>query len=165
MQAKIIRKNRNNQVWKKLKKKIQDLDNKRVDVGFPANASGFGEWDNRSNMTFANLAFIHANADVLNVSFPKRDVMSPIKPIVGGTLNQTKFFCGIFKNYLNVKTTYSMNNALNDIGRKYTQDGKGIFGNSAYLVVTKNPTPLIDEGELMDHFGYKTSLAMEIKYL
>ncbi len=56
-----------------------------------------------------------------------------------------------------------MNNALNDIGRKYMQDGRGIFGNSGYLVVTNNPTPLIDEGRLMDHFGYKTSLAMEIK--
>ena len=152
-------------MWEKLKKKIQDLDNKTVDVGFPANASGFGEWDNRNNMTFANLAFIHANADVFKVDFPKRDVIAPIKPIVGGALNQTKFFKGIFKKYLDVSTTYSMNNALKEIGRKDMQDGKGIFGNSAYLVVTKNPTPLIDEGELMDHFGYKTSLAMEIKYL
>ena len=165
MQAKIIRKNKNNQVWKKLKKKIQELDNKRVDVGYPSNASGVGAWDDRHNMTFANLAFIHANADALKVSFPKRDVFAPIKPVVGGSLNQTKFFCNIFKNYLNVKTTYSINNALNDIGRKYMQDGKGIFGNSAYLKVTKNPTPLVDEGELMDHFGYKTSMAMEIKYL
>ena len=165
MQAKIIRKNKNNQVWKKLKKKIQELDNKRVDVGYPSNATGFGAWDDRNNMTFANLAFIHANADALNVSFPKRDVFAPIKPVVGGSLNQTKFFCNIFKNYLNVKTAYSINNALNDIGRKYMQDGKGIFGNSAYLKVTKNPTPLIDESELMDHFGYKTSMAMEIKYL
>ncbi len=85
--SKDSKKNKNNKVWENLKKKIEALDNKTVDVGYPADATGSGVWDNRSGMTYGALAYIHANANRLGLDFPTRDVMTPIKPFVGGALN------------------------------------------------------------------------------
>ena len=116
-----------------------------------------------ADMPYASLAYIHANAHEFRLPFPTRDVFSPIKPVVGGYPAQAKFFKNLLKRHLQIKTTYTLENLLDDIGKKYRDDGKNIFGNTAYLEVTGNPTPLIDQGYLKDAFAYKTSFNYTVR--
>lgn len=116
-----------------------------------------------ADMPYASLAYIHANAHEFGLPFPTRDVFSPIKPVIGGYPVQSKFFKNILKSYVQIKTSYTLENLLDDIGKKYRDDGKNIFGNTAFLVTTSNPTPLVDEGFLKDAFAYKTSFNYIIK--
>lgn len=153
-----VKRKTNNKLLSKLKKKLEDLDDQKVQIGY------FKEQGNhqRANMPYASLSYIHAYADEFGLPFPSRPVLPQIRPSIGGGVNQNKFFKGLLCKYM-LSDAYSANDLLVDVGKKYQDDGRFIFGNAAYLAVTEggNPTPLDDTGELKDNFAYRTSITMQ----
>lgn len=109
-------------------------------------------------MPYANLLAIHAAGE----QFPRREIFPHIKPLINGSANQRFYYKNLLQTYLR-SDSYTADDLLSDVGRKYQQDGRGIFGNTAFLVETNNPKPLIATGELKDNFAYKTSITMQIK--
>lgn len=152
-----IRRNKRKSGLNKLRDKLLALQGQSASIGY------FKEQGLHptADMPYASLAYIHANGH--EFGFPTRNIFATLKPIVGGYPVQTRFFRTLFKNYLQIKSSYTLENLLDDIGRRYRDDGKNIFGNSAFLTVTNNPTPLIDEGYLQDAFAYKTTFNYKVR--
>lgn len=154
-----VRRNKRKSKLSSLVAKLKALHGQSTKIGY------FKEQGLHPNadMPYASLAYIHANAHEFGLPFPTRDIFAPIKPVVGGYPAQSKFFKNLLKRHIQLKTSYTLENLLDDIGKKYRDDGKNIFGNTAYLEQTSNPTPLIDEGDLKKAFAYKTSFNYVIK--
>lgn len=109
-----------------------------------------------ANMSYASLAFIHEFPE--NGYHEYRPVIGQVKPMISGGRAQKVFYKNILKSYIQLGSRVTVDELLQGIGRKYMQDARGVFGNSALLVVTNNPTPLVDTGELEANIGYKTSI-------
>lgn len=114
-----------------------------------------------ANMSYASLAFIHEFPELGYHAW--RPVIGKIKPFRGDGANK-KFFKSLLQDYVQIDSRYEVEDILTSIGRKYMQSGKFIFGNSSMLIVTNNPTPLYDTGELSDNFGFKTSFNYTLRY-
>jgi len=154
-----VRRNKQKSKLPALVAKLKSLNNQSAKIGY------FKEQGLHptADMPYASLAYIHANAHEFGLPFPSRDIFKHMKPVVGGYPAQAKFFKSLLKSYVQIKTSYTLENLLDDIGKKYRQDGKSVFGNTALLTTTANPTPLIDEGFLKDAFAYKTSFNYKVK--
>ena len=92
-----------------------------------------------------------------------RPVIGKIKPFRGEGHNN-KFFKTLLQDYISLGSKYQVSDVLDSIGRKWMQQGKYVFGNSSLLIVTNNPTPLYDTGELSDNFGFRTSFNYTLRY-
>lgn len=153
-----ITKKTNKGVLERLQKKLDALNGQSVTIGW------HNKWYKDANMPFASLAYMHAKADVFGLSFPKRDIFPFIKPVVGGSPTQNKFFGDLFTSYFKYQTSMNVDILFNNIGRQYMQKAKSVIGNSSYLPVTNNPTPLVDTGQLKSAIGYKTTIHYKVRY-
>lgn len=151
-----IRRNKKNSGLNKLKDKLLALHGQSASIGY------FKEQGLHptADMPYASLAYIHANGH--EFGYPTRDIFKHLKPVIGGYPTQTRFFRRLLKEYIQVKSSYTLENLLDDIGKRYRDDGKNIFGNTAFLTQTSNPTPLIDEGHLQNAFAYKTTFNYKV---
>ena len=140
-----------------LAKRILELHNQKAEIGY------FKESGTHTlaNMSYASLAFIHEFPE--SGYHARRPVIGKIKPFRGDGMNR-KFIKSLLKAYVSLKSQYKVEDVLTSIGRKWMQDGKYIFGNASMLIVTNNPTPLYDTGELSDNFGFRTSFNYTIRY-
>jgi len=154
MQIKITR-SKDRRPLNRLLSRIQTLHNKSVSIGYFKDQRAHKQAD----MPYANLLFIHAFGLVDGA--PVRDVMSNIKPFLGGGEQQSNFFKDLLKRYFKKGSRYTAQEFLSDIGQSYRDKGKAVFGNPNLLEVTNNPTPLLDTKELRDNFAYKTSITMK----
>lgn len=114
-----------------------------------------------ANMNYSTLAYIHEFPELGRHEY--RPVIGQIKPFKGDSINR-KFLKTLLQDYIKLGSTYQTEDVLTSIGRRYMQKGKFIFGNTSFLVVTNNPTPLYDTGELSDNFGYRTSIDYTLRY-
>lgn len=114
-----------------------------------------------ADMSYASLAFIHEFPELGYHAW--RPVIGKIKPFRGDGAKK-KYFKSLLKDYIQLDSRYEVEDVLTSIGRKYMQEGKFIFGNSSMLIVTNNPTPLYDTGELSKNFGFKTSINYTLRY-
>lgn len=151
-----VRWNKKSNGLNKLRDKLLALNKQSVSIGY------FKEQGLHptADMPYASLAYIHAHGH--EFGYPTRAIFPHMKPVVGSYPEQSRFFRNLLKNYVKVKSSYTLENLLDDVGRKYRQDGKNVFGNTALLPVTNNPTPLIDEGYLKDAFAYKTTFNYKV---
>ena len=150
-------KNKNNRGLLKLRDKLLALHGQSTSIGY------FKEQGLHptADMPYASLAYIHAHGH--EFGYPTRDIFKHMKPVIGGYPLQAKFFRNLLKSYVQIKSSYTLENLLDDIGKRYRDDGKNIFGNTAFLEQTSNPTPLVDEGFLKDAFAYKTTFNYKVR--
>ena len=147
----------NKSVLARLKQKIDALHGQSTMIGY------FKEQPMHptANMSYAALAHTHAYSNL----YPERNVFNYMKPWLGGSsASQTKFFKDLFIRHFKYNTTLNLDIMMNKIGREYMEKGKNVFGNASLLTVTGNPTPLVDTGELRDHFAYKTTIHYQVRY-
>ncbi len=137
----------------KLKKKVNDFDKQSVYVGYYAD-QGIHE---ESSISYVDLMSIHefgAKGDGVNI--PPRPVLH--LTMSGGMFTQedkraiTKAFTGVFVKDIPISRT------LNMIGSHYQDKGQYIFGSTALLPTVRGNPPLIDTGDLLSKFMYRTSL-------
>ena len=128
-----------------------ELNEQRAEIGYFQDSGTH----TLANMSYASLAFIHAFPE--QGYHPTRNIFAPIKPIKGSRQDST-YFKGVLKGYVQLDSPVSAHDVLDTIGREYQQRVDHVFGNTALLVVTSNPTPMVDTSELRDHLGYKTTL-------
>lgn len=114
-----------------------------------------------ANMKYASLAYIHEFP--VNGKHEYRPVIGQIKPFRGDG-KQKNILKTILNSYIKLDSRITTEDVLEHIGRVWHQKGKQVFGNTALLIVTNNPTPLIDTGELKDNFGYRTSFDYTLRY-
>lgn len=114
-------------------------------------------------MSYASLAYIHEFPELGKHEY--RPVIGQIKPMLKGGKKQTDFFRRLLKDYVCLTKDIKINSVLDEIGQAYTQKAHHVFGNTALLVVTNNPTPLVDTGELEKNIGYKTSFNYTLRYV
>ena len=109
-----------------------------------------------ADMPYATLLDLHTYSD--GTQYHRGEIFKHIKPVLGAGGSQGKFFSKLLKSHYMLDNGISLNDTLDDIGKKYQQDGRYVFGNTTFLLETTNPTPLIDTGELYENFAYKTSI-------
>lgn len=114
-----------------------------------------------ANMSYASLAFIHEFP--VNGKHEYRPIIGQIKPFKGES-SQRQILKTILGSFIKLDSRLNVEDVLEHIGRVWQQRGKDVFGNTALLVVTNNPTPLVDTGELKDNFGYRTSFDYTLRY-
>lgn len=155
-----VRRNKKSNGLNKLRDKLLALNKQSVSIGY-FKEQGLHPYAG-SGITYASLAYIHAHGH--EFGYPTRNIFPHIKPVVGGFPQQSRFFGNLIKNYVQVKSSYTLENLLDDVGRKYQQDGKSVFGNTALLddAGGSNPDPLINEGHLKDAFAYKTTFNYKV---
>ena len=107
-------------------------------------------------MPYAELMQLHEYADSSS-PYPRREVMRPLaahmrvrKGKFRSSLNQ--YMCRFIK-----EDAFDRDKLFDYIGQWVVHKSYEIFGNSAYLTVRSNPTPLVDTGELRDNFAWKVS--------
>lgn len=152
-----VTRNRKKSKLNQLTQKLLHLHDQKAQIGY------FQESGTHTlaNMSYASLAYIHEFPEMGYHAW--RPVIGKIKPMKGMGMNR-KFLQSLLKDYIQFGSKYTVKDVLSSIGRKWMQEGKYIFGNSSMLVVTNNPTPLYDTGELSDNFGYRTSIDYTIRY-
>lgn len=140
-----------------LTKRLLALHDQKAEIGY------FKESGDHSlaDMSYASLAYIHEFPELGYHAW--RPVIGKIKPYKGMGVNR-KFLKSLLQDYIRLDSKYLVEDVINSVGRKWMQDGKYIFGNATMLVVTNNPTPLYDTGELSDNFGFRTTLNYTIRY-
>lgn len=115
-----------------------------------------------ANMGYASLAFIHA--------FPRngyhhtRNWLEHTKPIKNFR-QDSLIFKTILNSYIRLDSRIQVEDVLEHIGRVWQQKGKEVLGNSAILITSNNPTPLVDTGELRDNLGYRTTFNYTLRYM
>jgi hypothetical protein len=148
---------RNKSKFPQLVKKLKELHGKKVEVGF---FSDSGE-HTLANMSYASLAFIHA--------FPQggyhhtRNWLEHTKPIKGDRGNKL-ILKKLLNSYIKLDSKIEVSDVLDHMGKVWAQKGREVFGNSAIFIVSNNPTPLVDTGELKRNLGYKTTLNYTLRY-
>ena len=140
-----------------LVERIAALNNQQAEIGYFEDSGQH----TLAKMSYAALAYLHEFP--IKGKHPIRPVLGQIAPMQGEASNRV-FFKSLLQDYVRIGSKYKVEDVLTSVGRKWTQKGKYIFGNSSMLIVTKNPTPLYDTGELSDNFGFKTSLNYKIRY-
>jgi len=155
-----VRRNKNNNGLKELRDKLVKLHNQSASIGY-FKEQGLHPYAG-SGITYASLAWIHAHGH--EFGYPTRNIFPHIKPVVGGFPAQAAFFKRLLKRHIQIKSSYTLENLLSDIGKKYRDNGKNIFGNTAYLNNSggANPDPLINEGHLKNAFAYKTTFNYKV---
>lgn len=132
----------------KLLNKLQTLNKQKIEVGYFSEQGLHATGD-----SYANIMKVNYNGwQIMNLvsNAMKTDIRKR-----SGTLSREI-------NQL-VHTNQSTNNFLMDLGNTYAHYSINYFGNDNFLVVTSNPTPMIDTGELADNFAWRTSLTMQYK--
>ena len=133
MKINLKRKTRN---LEKLKKKINDLSSSKVKSGYYD-----GGIHPTANLPYAEMMAIHEYGMQGNVKRPVRQLaLHDFKNSYMRTLSKDLgkyFYHG-----------GDMQTLLSGIGTTITYKAQSIFGNSQWLTVTSNPTPLIDTGQL-----------------
>lgn len=108
-----------------------------------------------ADMSYASLAFIHAFP--VSGYHPTRNIFAPIKPIKGSGQDRL-YFKGVLKEYVQLDSRITAEDVLDTIGKDYREKVYHVFGNTALLEVTSNPTPLIDQDKLRQNLGYRTTI-------
>lgn len=154
-----IKRNKRKSKLHELAKKLLALDEQKASIGYFQDSGTH----TLANMSYASLAYIHEFPELGKHEY--RPVIGQIKPMLKGGKKQTDFFRRLLKDYVCLTKDIKINSVLDEIGQAYTQKAHHVFGNTALLVVTNNPTPLVDTGELEKNIGYKTSFNYTLRYV
>lgn len=137
----------------KLKDKIKKLSDAKVYVGYYMDQGIHHE----SQMSYVDLMTIHEyGVDNNGVHIPARPVLHYTNS--GGVFLPKdkeaikKAFKGVFVRDIPISVI------LNKIGKHYQQKGREVFGSTILLPTVKGNPPLIDTGDLVEHFSYRTSV-------
>lgn len=141
-----------------LAKKLLALNEQKAKIGYFQDSGTH----TLANMSYASLAFIHEFPELGKHEY--RPVIGQIKPMLKGGGEQRNFFKRLLKKYISLKANFDVEYVLSSIGQEYTEKAHNVFGNSSLLIVTNNPTPLVDTGELERNFGYRTSFNYTLRY-
>lgn len=134
-------------------KKLTSISGEGVEVGH------FQEQgEHYSGYTFVELMYYHHTG-----SDPRGDQPVQPRPVLNFlraflNLSDPKYNRAIRNWFKRPPSSASHGKLLADIGALISEEEKAIFGNSALLTVTDNPTPLVDTGDLRDKVAYKTSV-------
>ena len=109
-----------------------------------------------AEMTYPELAHYHATG---SNNVPVRDVLEITKGLYKAgkypRLNAT------LAHYLSTGQGYE--EFLDALGESFWMESHTVIGHSPPLVLTSNPTPLVDTGELRDHLSYRTTKDLALK--
>ena len=141
-----------------LVKKLKTLHKQKVEFGY------FEEqgYHSEAEMPYTMLMRIHEYGEGTLASRPVLQNLSNQMSARGGSFRTT------LKNELCqfiTKDNYTAITLLNELGAWGVHKAHRIFGNPAYLLVTYNPTPLVDTGELAENFAWKVSLVGTVNTL
>lgn len=140
-----------------LVKKMQALHGEQAKIGFFAGSGFHGP----ANMNYASLAFIHAFP--INGYHQTRNWLDEVKPIRGERRNKV-FFGDLLKQYISLKSTFTVEDVLDSIGAAWRQKADYVFGNAMILDNSWSSTPLVETGRLKRALSYKTSINYTLRY-
>lgn len=106
----------------------------------------------QAGISYTALAELHFSGG--DGRFPKRDILG-LSSFLFPPQNDSNML-RVFKKWMANPDKISLNDLLDNIGKRQAINIKNAFGRSE-LGVTKNPTPLIDTGEWRKKTAYKTS--------
>ena len=133
----------------KLVKKLEQLNKQKVEVGY------FSEQPlHYTEDSYANIMKVNENGWT---------IMSLIGDAIRNDLRKVNGVLGRELKQLVHTTSFSPQNMLDNLGNTYAHYSINYFGNDQVLVVTSNPIPMVDTGELSENFAWRTSLTMSYK--
>ena len=132
----------------KLLTKLQKLNKQKIEVGYFAEQQLHATGDSYANIMKVNyngwqIMNLVSNAIKADIRKGSGTLARELNQLVHSNQEPTKF--------------------LMDLGNTYAHYSINYFGNDQFLVVTYNPTPMVDTGELADNFAWRTSLTMQYK--
>lgn len=141
---------------KKLTKRLKDFDGAYVNAGY---FDSQGE-HSYAGMSYVDLMKLHEYGDP-GLNIPSRPAMTRTATLVQRRLGR------ISKDPLRdyIFTRKSLNQMMDAIGSEVVKSSQEVFGSEKYLLVTHNPTPLVDTEDLARSFSWMTSKRPTLKSL